>query len=1229
MARQADPAFPTQMRKRLTRGRLAGVDGSLWLYRSVPMAPVIDARDSRSLIAANYPIREVIDELAATVVARTARRTINKSSYRQVHILLADIPRSFNPPSDHPRADALRAEYADTPVRRRVLLFGVRLTDRLGGDTGLAGAVASVAETLWGSGTPVADFDPDVEVVDAICSRAGMRVPTDDEIRVGNAWHNYGWVPEVVDLEHLDHLHVFASADSARAASALGEDDCDRFGRIPDHSSFAFGAVEDFNLPFFAVEEDDPAAAWCASLVSLGATAVSIRGLCEPAGITRGELRRHRKKFVDDINERASSARGNLSRSEQEEMLGDLTGMESLYASGGPATLVDTSVLVAFAGVGDRGYDLGEVGASAGVRIAPMVRRQRAAFAEMMLCSPVSSNPHFHDLPSHMVAASGMTSLSTVGDRGHGAVLGFTEHDRQPAWISPVAAANEDQVPLFLVAGQSGSGKLLDTSTIIPTPAGKTRMGDISVGDRVFGRDGRPCTVLFVSDIDEQPDLYAVSFDDGQVIHADCDHQWVVSGHPRKAVTGAVGAIARLAERCSGRPLDAAGIHRIGSSILGPRAWPFTCGAEVSASLEFVGTTPADSSDGIDPGVAFKALAVRAAQRAEHKGLDNGETILSTGEMLAAWDHSDGFRIRLAAPISMPDARLGLHPYVLGVWLGSGRPSGSVLPGLSAEMADQIAAAGMHVTRCRSAGPGSCKVVGLAEKLSAVGATTSVGIPAAYLRASAAQRITLLRGVSDAAGHVDPDGRVELTGLGADVAVDVAALARSLGAKAWRPAPRVVRFALDYPAFADRHRVAAQPMPLPEADRSLQITSIVSVAPTPARCITVDSPDSTYLAAGFVPTHNTVTMLHLATQFAAIPTAKGEKTPCVILDPKQGSDHSPTVLASGGQVASLDEITAGDGIYDPIRFASSTASGVELASSLLLQINPWGSKAADFETPLVRSLAYGIEHGATCTGEALGIAGKDRIAPAEMVERVFALSASPLFRACVGMKPGTAGLRVAEGITYVRVGGAYLDLPAPGATSSTQTQRISAALVRMMVYGSAMALTGRQGVVMLDEAWVFLGSGRAEVERLGRLARSQQVLPMLFTQRVTDALDAGLTGAISRGVILSFQDESEARSALKLFNLEPTPGRLGRMLARDTIGGVDGSSTAPNWSSYRALRDWETKKVLRGSIGIYADLYGRAVPVEIVIPPKLFTLASTNPDDIRRRQAAETAVGGA
>jgi hypothetical protein len=60
-----------------------------------------------------------------------------------------------------------------------------------------------------------------------------------------------------------------------------------------------------------------------------------------------------------------------------------------------------------------------------------------------------------------------------------------------------------------------------------------------------------------------------------------------------------------------------------------------------------------------------------------------------------------------------------------------------------------------------------------------------------------------------------------------------------------------------------------------------------------------------------------------------------------------------------------------------------------------------------------------------------------------------------------------------------------------------QRLRVAAGLVRMMLRGATMALAGRDGIVCLDEAWVFLGAGKTEVDRLARLAGSQRVSPML------------------------------------------------------------------------------------------------------------------------------------
>jgi hypothetical protein len=818
-----DPWWPTSVMGRKSGGRILGTDNSVWLFAKVPLSPVTDARSPAEALAAGEPLRLALEEIASTTHVRVNRRSVSKANYRDVHMLLVNVPDDFKPPPGSPIAGA----FPDAEVLRRVLLLGVRLKSRYG-DGGLRSAVDSVVETWTVGGTPIEDFDRDFENMSAIMARSGLQTMTDTDFALANGYWNKGKSPDTPMLVHDDHLHIFSSTSSMHAAARLvardGDDECTSWA-IPHHHTLTFGTVRSFDFGY--PDATSSAAQWASALINAGAVCVSMRGRLEPATVTRSELRKGKKKYLDDINERLQQNK--MARAEQEEMLAELDELERYYATGGPATLMDASTLVVISGqVGMHGYDMSEFATNSRLELSTMTSRQNQALAETWLASPMRANPYLHDLPTITLGAAGLSGLSMVGDLS-GATLGFTEHDRQHAMISPTAAADEDSIPMVLVAGATGSGK----------------------------------------------------------------------------------------------------------SML---------------------------------------------------------------------------------------------------------------------------------------------------------------------------------------------------------------------------------------------------------------------------------------------------MLYLADQFSKIVTANGERTPTIIVDPKQSSSHDAAVLAAGGRIASLDDLIAADGVFDPLRFSKTRGSGVELAASMLMSINPWGSDASDYEMPITRAIAYGVDQGGDCIGVALQTALKDGIADKQMVAKVLDLAeSSAMFRACIGSVNGGQSLRASEGITYIKVGDAHLDIPAPGTPSHevNLNQRVALALVRMMVFGSASALSMRSGVLMLDEAWVMLSAGRSEMERLGRLARSQQVLPMMFTQRVTDALNSGLAGYISRGIILPIQDEDEAMAACEVFKLEATPERMERITARATMGMAGAEDgVAPNWNSMRALRDPKTNRVLRGAVGIYIDLAGRAVPVEIQLPEEFLRLASTNPEDIRRRQAA-------
>lgn len=404
---------------------------------------------------------------------------------------------------------------------------------------------------------------------------------------------------------------------------------------------------------------------------------------------------------------------------------------------------------------------------------------------------------------------------------------------------------------------------------------------------------------------------------------------------------------------------------------------------------------------------------------------------------------------------------------------------------------------------------------------------------------------------------------------------------------------------------------------------TLRDSQIARFSPT-AASLSEGAPLS--LTPGATGSGKSMTMLWKAWLYDMLPTKNGKKICQVIIDPKTSSDFSDMVLARGGTVASLDDLQSADGVFDPLRFAQSAAVGVELAVSMLVSIDPYSGDARKMEVQLYTALSHGVNRGATCIGQALQIAFQEGKASRELIQPIWALlEASPMFRACVGLNPASKGLSISDGITLIKVGSSHLDLPEPGNIgAATLQQRTSLALVRMMVFGSTMAMQGRGGVIHMDEAWVFLGAGRAEVERLGRVARSMNVLGELYTQRVGDALKAELTGYISRLIIMHLSDPKEALAACTLANLEPTPERLAMITAGATLG--DGTSEAPNFQSLRALKDPKTGAVIRGSVGIYSDLKGRAVPVEFPLPKSFLDMVSTNPEDVARRAAAKVAA---
>ena len=80
----------------------------------------------------------------------------------------------------------------------------------------------------------------------------------------------------------------------------------------------------------------------------------------------------------------------------------------------------------------------------------------------------------------------------------------------------------------FILADDMGLGKALEVNTIVYTPYGPKKIGDIQIGDEVFGDDGSPYKVTGVFPQGVK-DLYRVTFNDGYSVLCCEDHIWNVS----------------------------------------------------------------------------------------------------------------------------------------------------------------------------------------------------------------------------------------------------------------------------------------------------------------------------------------------------------------------------------------------------------------------------------------------------------------------------------------------------------------------------------------------------------------------------------------------------------------------------------------------------------------------------------------------------------------------------
>ena len=348
-------------------------------------------------------------------------------------------------------------------------------------------------------------------------------------------------------------------------------------------------------------------------------------------------------------------------------------------------------------------------------------------------------------------------------------------------------------------------GKALAVDTPIPTPQGWRTMGELRVGDEVFGADGHPSPVVAATEVMTGHTCYEVLFSDGQSIVADSSHLWLTMTKSARKHFGRA-ALRTTAELAGSLRANKEFNHHV---------------ALADAVRYPEQPLPIDPYVlGIWLGDGTSACAEITCGAGDEQTLDEirwtGYCVLDVG----------GRRFRIG----------GLSRGHVG-W------------------------------RRDPASGGFLSDDSLSSVLRELGLLGNKHVPELYLRSSIPERLALLQGLMDADGYVDTQGRCEFVSMRENLADAVLELTASLGLRPVKRKKRVtfrgvdygVAFQVKFTPHLNVFRLERKVARLKDGpvQRFRAIIDVREVTTRPVRCIEVDAQDGLFLAGPtFIPTHN-------------------------------------------------------------------------------------------------------------------------------------------------------------------------------------------------------------------------------------------------------------------------------------------------------------------------------------------------------------------------------------
>jgi replicative DNA helicase len=334
---------------------------------------------------------------------------------------------------------------------------------------------------------------------------------------------------------------------------------------------------------------------------------------------------------------------------------------------------------------------------------------------------------------------------------------------------------------MVIVAARPAMGKALALDTPLPTPTGWTTMGAIKVGEELYDAQGRPTRVVAATEVMHDRPCYEVEFSDGSRIVADAQHQWLTDTRASRRSHQAV----RDGRNRTGTQRTPPGVRTTREIAATLR----TATAERRLNHSVALAAPLQLPEAalpLPPYVLGAWLGDGCTDGAVFTTADAEMVVLLEAEGLSVTPSSTPMRYSLQLaqePVAARACVVCGTSFVPGTSQVKtcgrscgGRAKGT--PAMPAPTCPDCGRPSSGLRRCQACRNEHGTVRGL---LRSAGVLGDKHIPAAYLRASEAQRRALLAGLVDTDGTVTAGGCVQFTTTSERLQRDVYELVVSLG----------------------------------------------------------------------------------------------------------------------------------------------------------------------------------------------------------------------------------------------------------------------------------------------------------------------------------------------------------------------------------------------------------------------------------------------------------------